>query len=69
MDMTNYFFCKTVKPLEIVFCDIDSRTLFGTVYGGGAPSKCFMINDGGNIVGCTRANVLCEKSLILDGRM
>lgn len=65
-----FSFRKTRQAfLEFYFDCIDSRTLFGTVYGGGAPSKCFMINDGGNIIGCTRANVLCEKSLILDGRM
>jgi hypothetical protein len=50
------------------FFDV-SGTPFGSVYGGGYPSVCFMISETGNVVACTKANVLCEKNLVKDLRM
>ena len=50
------------------FFDV-SGTSFGSVYGGGYPSVCFMISETGNVVACTKANVLCEKNLVKDLRM
>jgi hypothetical protein len=40
---------------------------FGSLYGTGVNTlSCLAINSGGNIERCTRANVLCEKTLVKD---